>query len=113
MLKKHKKTSKLICKNPWKSLNLPRTVSDLLILDASLSLSPEAPVDFCLSEPAKSTKWSFEFFTWIMPFVYTFDWKFKVNTECERLESAFILVEPTCLEEEPKKKPQQKNEIFI
>lgn len=89
----------------WSTWNLifivPKLVRDLLMFDASFSRSPAAPVDFYLSEPAKSTKWSFEFLTWIMPFDYTLDWKFRENTECDRLESAFIFVEPTWRDYEP------------
>lgn len=36
----------------------PKTVNDLLILAASLSLSPVAQVNFYLSLPAKSTKFN-------------------------------------------------------
>lgn len=39
-------------------ITIPRVVKDLLMFPASLSLSPEAAVIFCLSDPAKSTKWS-------------------------------------------------------
>lgn len=44
----------------------PRTDRDLLMLQPSLNLSPEAPVCFCLSLPAKSIKLNLEkkkFFT--------------------------------------------------
>lgn len=39
----------------------PKTVRDLLIFLASFSLSPEALVLFYLSEPARSTKFNFDF----------------------------------------------------
>lgn len=37
------------------AMTLPRVVRDLLIFDPSLSRAPVAPVEFALSEPAKST----------------------------------------------------------
>lgn len=39
-------------------ITIPNVVRDLFMLPAYLSLSPEAAVIFCLSEPAKSTKCS-------------------------------------------------------
>lgn len=40
-------------------MTIPKLVKDLLICEAYFNLSPEAEVNFCLSEPAKSTKQSF------------------------------------------------------
>ena len=45
----------------------PKVVKDLLILVASFNLSPTAAVYFYLSEPARSTKCSFELFIFYMP----------------------------------------------
>jgi hypothetical protein len=46
-------------------ITIPKVVNDLFMFPAYLSLSPEAAVIFCLSEPAKSTKCSFGVFkTW-------------------------------------------------
>jgi len=39
-------------------ITIPKVVSDLLIFPAYFSRSPVAWVAFCLSDPAKSTKWS-------------------------------------------------------
>lgn len=55
--------------SPLKQLiTIPRVVNDLLILLASFNLSPIAAVLFCLSEPAKSTKWILDFFNMLLPF---------------------------------------------
>ncbi len=50
----------------------PKTVRDLLIFPASLSLSPTAAVYFYLSEPAKSTKCNFDVFIKHSEFTYFF-----------------------------------------
>jgi hypothetical protein len=42
-------------------MTLPKADSDKLIFVASFILSPVAPVLFALSDPAKSTKFSFPF----------------------------------------------------
>ena len=39
-------------------MTVPRLVSERLMLLASLSLSPSAPVRFCRSLPARSIKWN-------------------------------------------------------
>ena len=50
----------------------PSTVKDLLILFASFKRDPQDLVNFCLSEPAKSTKYSFDLFISIVPLIYFF-----------------------------------------
>lgn len=69
-------------------------VSDLFILDAYFNRSPAARVDFCFSDPAKSTKCNledlidypseFNFFYFVL--IY------NVNIECERDDYLFIFV---------------------
>lgn len=48
-------------------MTIPSVVKDLLILLAYFSLYPTQAVAFCLSDPAKSTKWSFEDFNVVLP----------------------------------------------
>lgn len=50
----------------------PKTVKDLLIFPASFNLSPSAAVDFCLSDPAKSTKCNLDCFNIYIPFLNLF-----------------------------------------
>ena len=54
-------------------MTLLRFDKDLLMLDASLSLNPKAPVSCCLSEPARSTRLNFEFLCTITPDSYFLD----------------------------------------
>lgn len=71
-------------------ITLPSTVSDLLMLVASLSLLPSALVYFCLSEPAKSTKLNFEVLTFVTPSATFLDSIVMEKTECDLLDSKFI-----------------------
>lgn len=50
----------------------PRTVKDLLILFASFNRDPDDFVNFCLSEPAKSTKCNLEVLISVIPLIYFF-----------------------------------------
>lgn len=65
------------------SMTMLRDVRDLLILEASLSLSPAAMVDFCFSEPARSTKCILEDF---MQKVYEKGLFSRVVVEMVRME---------------------------
>lgn len=49
-------------------ITIPNVVKDLLMFPASFKRSPEAAVIFCLSDPARSTKWSFGVFRFWTPF---------------------------------------------
>jgi len=62
------------------------------MLEASFSLSPVANVDFCLSLPAKSTKFSFECFISTVLFYSDLVTKLSVKIECDLDEFAFIFV---------------------
>lgn len=71
-------------------MTIPSVVSDLLMLPASLSLSPEAMVIFCLSEPARSTKCTFGVFNTFFPSISDLMAREMVKMECEREDSLFI-----------------------
>ena len=79
------------------SLDLPRVVRDLLMLDHSLSLAPTAPVLFALSEPARSTRESLETVSPVTPEVWSVRLKvmLRVNTACDLLDWLFMLVAAT------------------
>ena len=71
-----------------------REVNDLLILEAYLSLSPAASVDFCFYEPAKSTKCIFDDFI-ENPYPYYLFCLVLINKlkiEWDREDSLFIFV---------------------
>ena len=80
-------------------MTFPKALSERLIFVASFSRSPLACVLLCLSEPAKSTRFSFP--TRIRasssraPGVVSDVSTVTVKMECERLESAFMSVAPT------------------
>lgn len=78
-------------------ITIPRVVSDLLMFPAYLSLSPEAAVIFCLSEPAKSTKCNLGVFKTFFPSIYVFKERAIVKIEWEREDYRFMRVSPTCL----------------
>lgn len=60
------------------------------MFDPSLSLMPSACVLLTPSEPAKSTRLSYEIF--IDPSIVLLDWMFILKTVCERDEVSFNLV---------------------
>lgn len=78
-------------------MTIPKVVKDLLILPAYFNLSPDAAVIFCLSDPAKSTKWSFGVLRTCAPLTYVFMLNEIVKIEWDREDSLFIIVSPTCL----------------
>ena len=49
-------------------ITFPRTLRDLLILLPYFSLSPVAPVDATLYDPARSTKLIFEQVQWVISY---------------------------------------------
>lgn len=78
-------------------MTFPRIMRLLLILTLSLSLWPVAPVEFYLSEPAKSIKLISEVFSVIFLFVSWSNWiylKCIVVTVCALEDVAFMLVAP-------------------
>eukprot|EP00960_Hanusia_phi_P033367 750431-Hanusia_phi.AAC.1 len=78
-------------------ITLPRADSDLLMLEASLSRSPDALVAFCLSLPARSTRFRHECRCFVSPSaVRCVLSTLSVKSECERDDSLFIDVSPTC-----------------
>jgi len=77
-------------------ITLPRALNDKLILVASFSVSPVAPVLLCRSEPAKSTIFNFPDFTLCSPFVPGSALStVMVKMEWDRLDSLFINVDAT------------------
>lgn len=78
-------------------ITLPRAERDLLILPASLSLSPYACVSLVLSDPARSIMWKVDDFTEHIPFSNDLLSMCVDNTECDLELCSFILVAPTCL----------------
>jgi hypothetical protein len=77
---------------------IPSVVSDLLMLDPSLSRSPTAPVRIARSEPARSTR---EIRLTVSPLTPASPGSVRVKvsrivkTACERLDSLFMLVAAT------------------
>lgn len=77
-------------------ITIPNVVSDLFMLLASFNLSPVVAVNFCLSDPAKSIKWSFGVFKIFFPSTYILKEMDIVKIECDREDSLFIIVSPIC-----------------
>ena len=76
-------------------------VNDLLMLDASLSLSPIVYECFCFSDPAKSTKWILaDFILVTLSFSYLI-YILRVKIEWDREETLFILVSAVLLLAKP------------
>lgn len=61
-------------------MTIPRVVSDLLMLLASFKRSPMHAVDFCRSEPAKSTKCSLLLLRLAQPLTTCLLWMFSEKT---------------------------------
>jgi hypothetical protein len=81
------------------SITMLSVVSDLLMLEAYFSLSPAAKVDFCFSEPAKSTKCIFADlieYPSALFFFYRVVMK-SVRMECDRDDYRFIFVSAVVL----------------
>ena len=74
----------------------PRMLRLLLMLLASRSRSPLAPLAFCCSLPAKSTRLSRLVSTVVMPSRTVSLRMTQVRTQCERLDSRFMRVSPMC-----------------
>lgn len=74
-------------------------VKDLLMLDASFNLSPAAKVDFCFSEPARSTKCILEerIEKPSPDDRFSFELIYKVKIECDREDYRFIFVSAVVL----------------
>ena len=72
-------------------------VSDLLMLDPSLSRSPTAPVFMARSEPARSTRQSRDTVSPLTPDTRSVEVKVRrrVKTAWDRLDSLFMLVAAT------------------
>lgn len=84
-----------LCFSPLRLLiTMPKVVRDLLMLLASFSRSPMQAVDFCRSEPAKSTKCSLLLLRLAQPFNTCLLWMLRVNTAWLRLLYRFIWVYP-------------------
>lgn len=86
-------------------ITLPKAERDELMKQASLRDSPPVPVRDCLSLPARSIKWNWDFrvtviVSWIsyrslINLNLTSHVIYTVKTACERDERIFILVTPT------------------
>ena len=76
-------------------MTLPRALSERLILVASLSRTPSAPVFDWRSEPARSTMFSLPTRMCAAPSAPTSDIStVTVKSACERLERSFMAVRP-------------------
>ena len=80
-------------------MTIPSVVSDLLIIFASSRTEPAAPVFEIFSEPARSTKYNLPVFC--DKSSELFYWTVRMKIECERLDSAFIIVDAIDLLELP------------
>uniref|UniRef100_A0A0A9G6T7 Uncharacterized protein n=1 Tax=Arundo donax TaxID=35708 RepID=A0A0A9G6T7_ARUDO len=70
----------------------PRVDNDLLMFAASFKRSPSAPELFCLSEPARSTKFNLPKRRCVIESLSQWLSITQVKTLCERLLSLFIFV---------------------
>mmetsp|Transcript_40057 Transcript_40057/g.77967 ORF Transcript_40057/g.77967 Transcript_40057/m.77967 type:complete len:217 (-) Transcript_40057:509-1159(-) len=86
--------------SPKAEMTLPRANNPLLMLIPSFILSPVAPVRLTLSDPAKSTKWNLDTMVSCRTSALSLSSTCLVCTRimlkmaCERLEVAFIAVDP-------------------
>mmetsp|Transcript_32350 Transcript_32350/g.92829 ORF Transcript_32350/g.92829 Transcript_32350/m.92829 type:complete len:277 (+) Transcript_32350:2248-3078(+) len=80
----------------------PRVVRDWLMPMPSLRRAPVAPLFFCFSLPARSTKWIFAWLSTDPPAAGTSVRICNVKTACEREDTAFICVAPTARRLAPK-----------
>ena len=71
-------------------MTLPSAESERLIEHASRSRLPTACVSFCLSEPARSTRWNREVRTRLTPADVATASITREKTRCEREEAAFL-----------------------
>ena len=80
-------------------ITIPSVVNDLLIILASSSNVPSAPVFDIFSEPARSTKYSLPVLCERSSKLFCYTVKIKI--ECDLLDSAFIFVAAIDLTEFP------------
>mmetsp|Transcript_66743 Transcript_66743/g.161448 ORF Transcript_66743/g.161448 Transcript_66743/m.161448 type:complete len:211 (+) Transcript_66743:522-1154(+) len=80
----------------------PRVVRDWLMPMPSFSRAPVAPLFFCFSLPARSTKWILAWLSTDPPGLLTSIRTCMVKTACDREDVAFICVAPTARRFAPK-----------